>query len=128
MSGYGFGPLTRAINADLAINPIADPLHGSGPQTPQAAFDADFLSVGRGSDRAPGDSGQWGVALRYLAEDFNDTEFGFYYMNYHSRLPTVGARMGSRRRNPGRTGGCRGRGSSGFDSHTASDRPGHPER
>ena len=95
--GFGFGPLTPAINADLAGYAIVHPQHGRVPraQPPQPAFDPDFASVERGSDRAPGDSGQWGVALRYLAEDFNDTEFGFYYMNYHSRLPTVGARMGS---------------------------------
>ena len=96
--GFGFGPLTQAINADLAGYAILHPQLGLvlRPQPLQPAFDADFASVERGSDRAPGDSGQWGVALRYLAEDFNNTEFGFYYMNYHSRLPTVGARMGSR--------------------------------
>ena len=35
----------------------------------------------------PSDSGQWGVALRYFAEKLNGTEFGFYFLNYHSRLP-----------------------------------------
>lgn len=35
----------------------------------------------------PSDSGQWGLALRYFAEQLNGTEFGFYYLNYHSRLP-----------------------------------------
>ena len=50
----------------------------------------------RGPDRTPDDSGQWGLALRYLAEDLNDTEFGFYFINYHSRLPVIGARSGSR--------------------------------
>lgn len=41
----------------------------------------------RGADREASDSGQWGVALRWYAEDLNSTEFGFYYMKYHSRLP-----------------------------------------
>ena len=54
-----------------------------------------FMNVSRGPDRTPDDSGQWGLALRYLAEDLNDTEFGFYYINYHSRLPTVGAQTGT---------------------------------
>ena len=84
--GFGFGPLTQAINADLV----------AASQPIQPTIDPDFASVLRGPDRTPGDSGQWGLALRYLAEDLNDTEFGFYYMNYHSRLPTVGARTGSR--------------------------------
>ena len=96
--GYGFGPLTPAINADLAGYTVPNPQGGAPiplPQREQAAFDPDFASVLRGSDRAPGDRGQWGVALRYLAEDLNQTEFGFYFINYHSRLPTVGARTAS---------------------------------
>ena len=28
---------------------------------------------------------------RWLAEDLNNTEFGLFYMNYHSRLPTISA-------------------------------------
>ncbi len=48
----------------------------------------------RGPDRTPPDSGQWGLALRFLAEDLNLTEFGFYFMNYHSRLPVISARQG----------------------------------
>nr|VFK39078.1 MAG: Protein of unknown function (DUF1302) [Candidatus Kentron sp. SD]VFK49634.1 MAG: Protein of unknown function (DUF1302) [Candidatus Kentron sp. SD] len=41
--------------------------------------------ISRAADRKAGDGGQWGVALRHLAEGLNDTEFGVYYMNYHSR-------------------------------------------
>ena len=41
----------------------------------------------REPDITPRDDGQWGVALRYYAEWLNDTDIGFYYMNYHSRLP-----------------------------------------
>ena len=55
-----------------------------------------FMNVSRGPDRTPDDSGQWGLALRYLAEELNDTEFGVHYINYHSRLPTVGAQTGTR--------------------------------
>lgn len=47
------------------------------------------LTVGRTNDRSPSDSGQYGVALRYYSPELGDTEFGFYYMNYHSRLPLV---------------------------------------
>ena len=97
--GFGFGPLTPLINADLAGYTVPNPLGGNPiplPQQPQAAFDENFASVLRGPDRAPDDSGQWGLALRYLAEDLNETEFGFYVINYHSRLPTVGALTASR--------------------------------
>ena len=45
----------------------------------------------RGTDREPGKSGQYGVNLRWLAHGLKDTEFGVYYMNYHSRLPVISA-------------------------------------
>jgi hypothetical protein len=35
------------------------------------------------------DSGQYGVALRWFAPQLNDTEFGAYVMNYHSRNPSL---------------------------------------
>lgn len=44
----------------------------------------------RGADVDPSDSGQYGVALRWFSEDLNETEFGFYVINYHAKLPTVG--------------------------------------
>ena len=84
--GFGFGPLTQVINADL----------GAARQPTQPPFDPGFLNVLRGPDRNPADSGQWGVAFRYLAEQLNETEFGFYFVNYHSRLPTVSAITGTR--------------------------------
>ena len=56
----------------------------------------DLLFVPRGADRTPANSGQWGVALRYFAEELGQTEFGFYFMNYHSRLPVIGASQSSR--------------------------------
>ena len=59
------------------------------------APDTGFLNADRGADHEPSDKGQWGVALRYLAEDLGNTEFGFYYMNYHSRLPVVAGHTGT---------------------------------
>jgi len=35
----------------------------------------------------PSDDGQYGLALRWYSEALGDTEFGFYHMNIHSRLP-----------------------------------------
>lgn len=43
--------------------------------------------VQRADDRDARDGGQWGMALRWLG---SDTEYGLYFMNYHSRTPTVG--------------------------------------
>ena len=63
-------------------------LFGYGP-------DPDFLHAARGADHEAGDSGQWGIALRYLAEELGNTDFGFYYVNYHSRLPLVAGHTGT---------------------------------
>ncbi len=35
------------------------------------------------------DQGQYGLAFRYYSPELNDTEFGFFYLNYHSRLPLL---------------------------------------
>ncbi len=45
----------------------------------------------RGKDNEPSDTGQYGVNARWLAEKLNNTEFGLYFMNYHSRLPVISA-------------------------------------
>lgn len=44
------------------------------------------LMVPRGPDRDARDSGQWGLAFRWLGDN---TEYGVYAMNYHSRTPIL---------------------------------------
>ncbi|MGI9275293.1 MAG: DUF1302 domain-containing protein [Endozoicomonas sp.] len=46
--------------------------------------------MSRVGDRDAKDSGQYGIALRYFSPELNDTEFGLYHINYHSRLPVFG--------------------------------------
>lgn len=43
----------------------------------------------RAADDRPSDTGQYGAAVRYYAPWLNDTEFGLYYLHYHSRLPLI---------------------------------------
>ncbi len=43
----------------------------------------------RGQDIEASDGGQYGFKLTMFAEELGGTEFGFYYQNYHSRLPFV---------------------------------------
>ena len=50
--------------------------------------------VRRGPDRDARDSGQFGVAMHYNFEPL-DTEFGAYFMNYHSRDPILSGRAAS---------------------------------
>jgi len=47
------------------------------------------LPLTRGVDNSPRNSGQYGVALRYIAEQFDNAELGFYYVNYHDKLPQL---------------------------------------
>ncbi|MCE9684734.1 DUF1302 domain-containing protein [Shewanella sp. AS16] len=37
----------------------------------------------------PSDSGQYGIKLGYYAPELGETEFGLYFMNYHSRRPLI---------------------------------------
>ncbi|MDU9409992.1 DUF1302 domain-containing protein [Pseudomonas sp. zfem001] len=37
--------------------------------------------------------GQFGVAFRYIAEELNSTEFGFYFVNYHAKEPSIYAQL-----------------------------------
>ncbi|MBF6026342.1 DUF1302 domain-containing protein [Pseudomonas sp. P115] len=59
-----------------------------------ASFGVDVNNEGvlvrRGPDRDARDSGQFGVAFHYNFEPL-DTEFGAYFMNYHSRAPIFSA-------------------------------------
>jgi hypothetical protein len=97
---------------DLGTNNVNDTVNlsfGSSPDDPQRAYVGDtpaqqigYLdnpltlitptsgTVRRLRDREPSDQGQFGAAFKYYAENLNNgTEFGFYFMNYHSKLPYV---------------------------------------
>ncbi len=50
------------------------------------------LAVPRGGDRDASDSGQWGAALRWQGDE---TEYGAYFINYHSRTPFLGIQNGN---------------------------------
>ncbi|MWV14988.1 DUF1302 family protein [Pseudomonas sp. L-22-4S-12] len=51
------------------------------------AVDPEGVLLPRSGDRDARDGGQWGMALRWLGDE---TEYGAYFMNYHSRSPLVG--------------------------------------
>jgi hypothetical protein len=51
---------------------------------------ANGLFISRLADIEPDDGGQYGVAFRYFAEKLAGSEFGVYYINYHSRIPYLG--------------------------------------
>lgn len=47
------------------------------------------FTIPRVTANGASDNGQYGVSFKYFAPQFNDTEFGLYYLNYHSRLPLI---------------------------------------
>lgn len=61
-----------------ALAPIAA-AHGQGYQTTYEG-----VVIPRMKDKKPGNQGQWGAALRWQTDQ---SEYGFYFINYHSRVP-----------------------------------------
>jgi hypothetical protein len=54
-----------------------------------------FMMVPRGSTEDPSDGGQYGLAVRTYAPGLNNTEFGFYFINYNSRVPVISGVTGT---------------------------------
>jgi hypothetical protein len=68
---------------------------GESPFFIQPPVDHPFLGVPRGDTMEAEDGGQYGLALRWFLPNWGGTEFGFYYMNLHSRLPTINGVSGT---------------------------------
>jgi hypothetical protein len=51
--------------------------------------------VSRDNDVFASDDGTYGISARWYAESLGGTEFGFYFQNYHSRLPFASERAGT---------------------------------
>ncbi|MCM2314932.1 MAG: DUF1302 domain-containing protein [Thermoanaerobaculia bacterium] len=68
---------------------------GPSPAFIQPPLNRPFLAVSRTTDDEPDDGGQYGLTVRWFADSLGGTEFGLYYVNYHSRLPVVNAITGT---------------------------------
>lgn len=53
------------------------------------------VAVPKRDGKEPSQQGQYGAALRLFADALGGTEFGFYFVNYHSRLPLIMANTGT---------------------------------
>jgi hypothetical protein len=75
--------------SDVVADGCVDRLVVNGPDLPPGVSTntGATLYIPRAGDRDARDSGQFGVALRWFVPEMNDTEFGAYAMNYHSRGP-----------------------------------------
>jgi hypothetical protein len=74
MLGFGAVPDLIAI-APVPTNPIG-------------------FVVQRQADVEADDQGQYGAAMRFFVDSLGGTEFGLYFVNYHSRLPLINAVTG----------------------------------
>lgn len=90
----GFGTVPQPVNNPelffdvCAQGPAGFALSDTGlpPALVAAGCSAAFPRL---PDNKASDSGQYGLALRYFASELNETEFGFYYLKHHSRLPLI---------------------------------------
>lgn len=94
----GHTAYTTTTNPDLlaimGLHPLAVAAGaiGNGAYGPNAYVNAEngiFKVANIGKDLQADDSGQFGVAFRYMAEALNSTEFGFYFVNYHAKEPQI---------------------------------------
>lgn len=88
--GTFFAPDTVAdgCNDNFTVG-VPDAVNGLLPfaEAMEVDITAEGLHVPRGSDQDARNSGQWGLALRWMGDE---TEYGAYVMNYHSRQPYLG--------------------------------------
>lgn len=74
---YAVSGLTEEAQENLSlVNPLLPP-------------SANMVIHKEGENKPKGK--QWGASFKYFAEELNSTEFGFYYINYHSRMPYMTA-------------------------------------
>ena len=91
----GFGTAPQPVNnPENYFATCAQPL-GSGFANGDTGLPASLQgfacanSVPRLPNKNASNTGQYGVSLRYFAENWGSTDFGFYFLNYHSRLPLL---------------------------------------
>jgi len=82
----------RFLNSDLVtllggVDGLNQLMPGWAPVSPSdvgISHNQEGMQIRRGKDNTARDDGQWGLALRWQGDN---TEYGAYFMNYHSRTP-----------------------------------------
>ena len=85
-----------------ALSPDGDKVFiGSGRRNDQHGAASAFglpqapVWAPRAADRSPRNNGEFGLTLRAFAPALNNTEFGFSFVNYHSRTPFLTGTRGA---------------------------------
>ncbi len=76
MLGFGSAPDSIPVGFVIPTNPVG-------------------AAVPKGYTNYADDGGQYGAALHWFVPKLGGTDFGFYYENYHSRLPLIMAQTGT---------------------------------
>ncbi|MDP7592716.1 MAG: DUF1302 domain-containing protein [Litorilituus sp.] len=93
--GFSGNPDIDVTTLVQGLNQIGDMMRTGDPATMAAAGSAYLAFPTKVTLRSPGESGEWqpedggqyGLRLSWYLPELNDTELGFYYVNYHSRRP-----------------------------------------
>ncbi|MDO8332716.1 MAG: DUF1302 domain-containing protein [Pseudomonas sp.] len=83
--GNGQGPLGGLLPAAKSTGLYQQGVNYSSGTVMRVAEVAD--------DENARNDGQFGASLKYIAEELNSTEFGAYFVNYHSKEPVIGANL-----------------------------------
>jgi hypothetical protein len=97
LAAFGFPtePVVTVLEPPTGLDPTFDAiltgLNSQGVFPSTITFLDAFFPMGMPqlSDRDARKQGQWGVALRYFADAIR-TEFGAYYIRFHSKQPSLG--------------------------------------
>lgn len=79
-ANLGFGRANENVTRLTPCSPPNSPVTGN-QCVPFGSY------VPRGRDVTPGNTGQYGAALRFTIPQLNEMDLSFYGANYHSRLP-----------------------------------------
>ncbi|ODB42339.1 hypothetical protein BB427_08875 [Pseudoalteromonas sp. BMB] len=84
-----YADATAALVAQGVV-PTAEAV-GSAAASMYMAYPTKVALKGKGNNgkSEPDDGGQYGLRLGIFSPELNDTEFGLYYINYHSRRPLI---------------------------------------
>ena len=80
--------LTEMNNLGGALRAGADPTQISGGLLAYSTK-VGVRGYADAADDEADDQGQYGIKLGYFAENLNETEFGFYHINYHNQRPII---------------------------------------
>lgn len=98
------GALLSIVNTVTADNDLVEPGLGGLTYVDGASLErnkeaarlaTNLRIVQRAPDVTPGSGDrQWGISARWFSPELNNTEFGLYYVRYHSKLPFLAPKAG----------------------------------